>query len=230
MVAHGFSGVDDVFSGERNFFVAFGRKPQPQELVRGLGVDYEIMNTNIKRWSVGSPIQAPLDSLHALLHEHQFAVDEIAKVVVRVSHQGANTVDNRDMPDICMQHMVAVMLVDKTASFAAAHDKPRMQDPRILKARDKIQLVPDTALEAQLPKRIAVVEITFADGSRVSERVEAVRGTAENPMTREEVVAKCRDLLSPVLGAPKSARLIDAVLGLESVKDVRTLRPLLQRS
>jgi len=134
------------------------------------------------------------------------------------------------MPDICMQHMVAVMLVDKTASFAAAHDKPRMQDPRILKAREKVQLVPDAALEAQLPKRIAVVEITFADGSRVSERVEAVRGTAENPMTREEVVAKCRDLLSPVLGAPKSGRLIDAVLGLESVKDVRTLRPLLQRS
>jgi hypothetical protein len=33
-----------------------------------------------------------------------------------------------------------------------------------------------------------------------------------------------------VLGASKSARLIDAVLGLESVKDVRTLRPLLQRS
>ena len=160
----------------------------------------------------------------------QGTADAVRQVMVRVATSEAALVNNRDMPDICMQHMVAVMLVDKTASFAAAHDKPRMQDPRILKAREKIQLVPDAALEALLPKRIAVVEITFADGSRVSERVEAVRGTAENPMTREEVVAKCRDLLSPVLGASKSARLIDAVLGLESVKDVRTLRPLLQRS
>ena len=29
MVAHGFTGVEDVFSGERNFFVAYGRKPDP---------------------------------------------------------------------------------------------------------------------------------------------------------------------------------------------------------
>ena len=27
MVAHGFTGVEDVFSGERNFFVAYGRAP-----------------------------------------------------------------------------------------------------------------------------------------------------------------------------------------------------------
>ena len=39
------------------------------------------------------------------------------------------------MPDICLQHMVAVMLIDKTASFAAAHDKPRMKDPAVLAAR-----------------------------------------------------------------------------------------------
>ena len=34
-----------------------------------------------------------------------------------------------------MQHMVAVMLLDKTASFASAHDKPRMQNPAVLRQR-----------------------------------------------------------------------------------------------
>ena len=63
MVAHGLSGVDDVFSGERSFFVAYGRDPKPEVLVEGLGESYEILRTNIKRWSVGSPIQAPLDCL-----------------------------------------------------------------------------------------------------------------------------------------------------------------------
>ena len=43
--------------------------------------------------------------------------------------------------------------------------------------------------------------MTLTDGTRLTERVDAVRGTAENPMTREEVVAKCRDLMTPVLGA-----------------------------
>ena len=47
-------------------------------------------------------------------------------------------------------------------------------------------------------------------------------------MTREEVVAKARDLLSPILGATKSARLIATVLSIETVTDIRSLRPLLQ--
>jgi len=43
MVAHGFTGLEDVLSGERNFFVAYGRSPDPEELARELGGRYEIM-------------------------------------------------------------------------------------------------------------------------------------------------------------------------------------------
>jgi 2-methylcitrate dehydratase PrpD len=121
------------------------------------------------------------------------------------------------------------MLMDKTASFQAAHDKPRMEDPAILRQRAKIQLVPDEELERRLPRREAIVEITLIDGTHLSEHVEAVRGTAENPMTREEVVAKSRQLMEPVLGAATSTSLIVKVLGLENMKDIRELRPLLQR-
>jgi hypothetical protein len=57
-----------------------------------------------------------------------------------------------------------------------------------------------------------------------------VRGTPENPMSREEVVAKARDLIVPVLGAAKCDALIEKLLSLENVKDIRELRPLLQRA
>ena len=76
---------------------------------------------------------------------------------------------------------------------------------------------------------MAIVEVTLDDGTKLTERVEAVRGTPENPMSREEVVAKARDLIVPVLGASKCDALIAKLLALESVKDVRELRPLLQR-
>jgi hypothetical protein len=46
-------------------------------------------------------------------------------------------------------------------------------------------------------------------------------------MTRDEVVAKSRDLIVPVLGDATCAKLIQKVLGLENVKDIRELRPLL---
>ena len=70
----------------------------------------------------------------------------------------------------------------------------------------------------------------LADGTELSERVRAVRGTADNPMPRDEVVAKCRDLIAPVMGAAKCSELIDRVLALESVGNIQTLRPLLQKS
>src|SRR5205807_8875608 len=117
MVAHGFTGVDDVFAGERNFFVAYGGRPDPAVLAGGLGATYEILNTNIKRWSVGSPIQAPLDSLHDLIRDQQIKAEDVERLVVRVAHQGANTDDTRSMPDISMQHLYAIMLTDSKASL-----------------------------------------------------------------------------------------------------------------
>jgi 2-methylcitrate dehydratase PrpD len=85
-------------------------------------------------------------------------------------------------------------------------------------------------LERLLPKRVAVVEITLADGTRLTERNDTVRGTPEDPMSKEEILAKARDLITPVLGNETCTKLIDKVFGLEQIKDVRELRPLLQRT
>jgi len=166
--------------------------------------------------------------LENLLKKRRFDADQVQKVTVRIATSEANTVNNREMPDICLQHMVAVMLIDKTASFAAAHDIPRMRDSRVLALRAKVQLIPDQDLERLYPKRETLVQVTLNDGTQLNERVEAVRGTPENPMTRAEVVAKCRDLTAPRLGAEKSAQLIEKLLAIENVGNVRELRPLLQ--
>jgi 2-methylcitrate dehydratase PrpD len=126
--------------------------------------------------------------------------------------------------------MVAVMLLDKTATFAAAHDKPRMQDPAVLKERAKVELVFDEELEKLIPKRETIVEVKLTDGTQLTERVEAVRGTSDNPMTRNEVAAKARDLVAPSLGAAKADKLIATVWNIEAVKSVREFRPLLQKA
>ena len=228
MVAHGFTGVDDVFAGERNFFIAYGRKPDPAALARNLGSTYEIMNTNIKRWAVGSPIQAPLDCIRQLMLEHRIHPEDVGKVVVRVAHQGANTVDNRSMPDICMQHMCAIMLIDGTASFASAHDQKRMRDRKVLALRSLIELRGDDALSAAMPSRQGIVEITLRNGRKLTHHSTAVRGSAENPMTRTEVDEKSYDLIAMVTGARRARKLCDTVWRLERFPDVRGLRPLLR--
>jgi 2-methylcitrate dehydratase PrpD len=230
LVQSGWTGVDDILSGSDNFLMAFDPQADPALLIDKLGERYEVVHTNIKKWTVGSPIQAPLDGMEALLKKHNFRAQDVKKVVVRSATQEAVIVDNRTMPDLCLQHMMAVMLVDGTASFRSAHDEKRMHDPAILRERAKVELIADEALDRLLPKRVAIVEVVLADGTHLSERVDAVRGTAENPMSREEIVAKSRDLIGPVLGAATCSALIDRVLKLENVKSIRELRPLLQRA
>jgi 2-methylcitrate dehydratase PrpD len=230
LVQLGWNGVDDVFSGADNFFEAYAPKARPDLLVDALGTRFEVTQTDIKKWTVGTPIQAPLDALVNLRQQRAFEAADVASVTVRLAPTVAAVVDNRDIPDICLQHMVAVMLVDRTASFAAAHDAARMKDATILAERAKVQLVKDETLAQFLPARVAIVEVTLRDGTRLRDRVDAVRGTVRNPMGRAEVVEKARDLIAPVLGAPTAGRLIDAVLAIESLSSVRALRPLLQRA
>jgi 2-methylcitrate dehydratase PrpD len=129
-----------------------------------------------------------------------------------------------------MQHMVAVMLLDKTVTFASAHDKERMQDPPVLRQRAKVEVVADARIDARRPRREAIVELTLADGTLLSEWVRDVRGTAENPMTRDEVVAKARDLITPVLGAAQCSGLIGKLLSLEALSNIRELRASLRKA
>src|SRR5467141_952788 len=236
LIRSGWTGVDDIFSGPDNFFEALAprengvMKADPTQLVEKLGERYEIARTNIKKWTVGSPIQAPLAAPAGFFKQRTFTADDVRKVVVRIASDEANTVSNRDMPDICLQYMVAVMLLDKTATFGSAHDKARMKDPAVMRQRAKVEVVADPRIDARRPKREAIVEVTLADGTQMSEWVRDVRGTADNPMPRDEVVAKARDLITPVLGAANCSILIEKVLALEGVKDIRELRTALQRS
>jgi 2-methylcitrate dehydratase PrpD len=224
----GFTGVNDVFSGRDNFFSAYAPKADPSGLVDGLGERYEVSETIIKKWSTGGPVQSPMDALVDLRKQHSFTANDVSQVVVRLSTSAAPKVDNAQSPDLNLQYLVAVALLDGTLTFRAAHDVARLNDPAVLRLRAKVQVIAEDGLERLLPKRVAVVEVTLNDGTRLSERNDMVRGTPENPMTRDEVIAKARDLIDPVLGDKKGAQLVEKVYALEQTKDISELRPLLQ--
>jgi 2-methylcitrate dehydratase PrpD len=230
LVHRGWTGVQDILTGTDNFFQAFEPAADPAGLVEKLGERFEIMRTNIKKWSVGSPIQAALDGLEALRTEHPFTADQVQGLTVRLASDEANIVNNREIPGICLQHMLAVMLLDKTITFRSAHDTARMKDAEVLRQRAKVQLIKDEELQSLMPLRVAIVDVDLADGKRLNKRVDNVRGTPENPMTREEVVTKAEDLIAPVLGAAGTAKLIERVMSFESIKNVLEIRPLLQRA
>ncbi len=229
LIDMGFTAVDDVFSGPLNFFLGFAPHADPNGLIRDLGRTYEIMECNIKKWCVGSAIQAPLDCLTHLMTQHDLRPEMIQHIEARVGSHAVSIVDNRDMPSICLQHILALMLLDGTVTFDAAHDYDRMRDPAVLRERAKMTFNGDDELAKSRPKRQGIVNLTLVDGRVLSHRILDVRGTAQNPMHRDEVADKFRSLCEPVLGRNKTKQLISKVWALEKLENIHELRPLLQR-
>ena len=228
MVAAGFTGVDDVFSGERNFFQAYAAEPDPARLADGLGQRFEILGTNIKKWSAGSPAQSAIDALLQLMETKGLTAGKVKAITVRLPTGSDRTVDRTPAPDVNIQHLLALLLIDGTLTFRSIHDRGRMDDPAILALRARIEVVPSDELLRARPRRQAIVEVDTNDGERHSHRVVAVRGTADNPMDRAEVEAKARDLMGGVLGRKRSETLIGAIRDLAAAKNMARLRLLWQ--
>ena len=203
MVACGFTGGNDPFHGQHNFFDCYSPKPNRAELVRGLGKDFEIMRAMIKKWTVGSPIQATLDSSLAIRNQYHLTPADIAKVVVTMPDKETKIISNRHMPEICMQHLVALILVDGDVTLKSSHDYARMKDPRVLDVREKIELIPSAEMTRTPPPRQARIDITTRDGRVLSHHTGAVRGTPDNPMSREEVEKKALGLMTEPLARPR---------------------------
>jgi len=228
MVAAGMSGVDDVFSGERHFLDAYAAHPAPEQLSQELGRRFEILATNIKKWPVGSPAQAALDALTALMESGRVGPGDVDSIEVHLPGRSARTVDNAPISNLNLQHLMAMLLVDGALTFESIHAQERMQEPAILSLRRKIVLVESGELAQARPRRQAIVAVRTRDGRSLSKRVFAVRGTADNPMSQAEVEAKALDLIGSVFGARRATAIIRAIASLERLPDIVALRHLWQ--
>jgi 2-methylcitrate dehydratase PrpD len=229
MVASGMTGVDDPLSGDKNLFTALGGpKPQPAEFTADLGKHFEIIETSIKKWCVGSPLQSVLDCVAELLKDPEVRAGKVKRIVVDMPADRLHIVDNKTIPDICLQHLVALMIVDGGAGFDSVHDFARMTDPKVLAIRKLVEAVPNQELVTAVPARQAIVRIETADGRSLSHRTYEVRGTPGNPMDQSEVDAKALDLMAPILGEGRAKELIAAIGNLDRFGPVSGLRRLLQ--
>jgi 2-methylcitrate dehydratase PrpD len=227
-VEAGFSAEHDIFSGEDNFLDVFC--PSANELgglVDTLGHDYEIMLTNIKKYPVGSPIQAAAEALASLIDEHRIVVESVRQIDVHLPPEIALLVDNRAMPNINCQYAMAVLLLDRELTFDALHSYDRMSDVSVKAIQKRVNLIPDKSFVNMERRRPATVKVHLNDGDTLQRHVPAVRGTPDNPMSQPEVESKSVNLLSAVLGAAKAHQLVEEIWTLERLRSIRSLRPLL---
>lgn len=227
MVEAGLTGVADVLDGRHNLLNALSTAPKPDAMLDGLGSRFFVTETAIKTYSVGYPIQSPLDATLTLRRQYGLTPETVRRILVKLPTDAVGIVGSSAMPDVSCQHLVALALVKGAVSFADSHDAGLMHDPAIAAERAKVELAGDPALMDPAAPRGAIVTITLADGRTVEHHTRHPPGTKENPLSTEAVNAKARDLMAPVLGPDKTDRLIAQVNALEAVADMRDLRALL---
>ena len=96
---------------------------------------------------------------------------------------------------------------------------------------DKVKVVANQEFEQLFPKfQPSQVTITTAGGKSFTKRVDVPKGDPRDPMTAEEIGVKFHALGDGVIGKGACDKLAAAVLGMESIGNVRELTRLTVRA
>jgi 2-methylcitrate dehydratase PrpD len=226
MVEAGMTGTPNVLDGAHNLFIAGSTRPNPQAMVAGLGSRFYVSETAIKAFSVGYPCQSVLDALLSLREQHGLGPDNVRSILVKLPTDAVGIVGHSAMPDVNCQYLAALALVKGAVTFADSHSESLMNAPEILRVRQKVRLVADAALMDPKAPRGAIVQVTMLDGHQVVHHTKYPPGSVQNPLSIEALTAKARDLMEPVLGKTRTSGLIRRLNQLETVDEIRRLRPL----
>ena len=140
----------DVLEGDQGIIKTYA-PCDPAKILGELGQRFTITSCLIKKYPVGSPMMETVDATLALLAKQPIPPEQIDKIIVRIPESGARTVNNRHMPDVNVQYMVAAILLEGKLSFELAHDYERFQNSRVLALKEKVQLIGDAELHSAPP-------------------------------------------------------------------------------
>jgi 2-methylcitrate dehydratase PrpD len=210
LVADGLPGMKAVFDGDPGFLRVLSADPDTHQLTRPWRAPFAIEETNFKRYSVGSPAQAPVEAAERLAG--QLAGREVESIRIFLPPETVHVVEREGSPNLNVRYLVAVTLLNGRLTFASAHDEGALEDPAAQGLMRRARVLP---LEELAGDRGGVLELTLASGETMSCRVDRALGTAGAPLSEAAVLEKAEDLLSPTLGGDGATAVIDAALGLD---------------
>lgn len=248
MARENYTGIEQVFETPYGGFLScFGDgakvepKTLPEELVKGLGSDWELQNIKVKLHAAMAVLHCPIDCVAALQEEKpdRFRAEDLSRIEhVRVEvskpafeHGGWKARPDKPLSSVgaqmSIQYAVAAQLVDRQVlmdQFGAA----KLNRPQIRELMAKT----DPVHEAEFDRSPATtwrtsVTIRFADGAEVSTSLNAAKGI-EPEASEQDIVSKWRSLVSGILGEETRDKIESAVLRLETFEDVKELVKMLR--
>lgn len=235
MVRAGFTGVPDILDAKPSLFDAFGTGGSRERLRTALSRGPNARNVDIKSYPVGMPIQAAVQAMEELLESHQPNAEQVERVRCWIHPDKVHVVNRRAMPNINLQHLLALMLVDGRLTFTSAHDYDRLTDPQVRALASRVELLPDEALrqtdvdERGHSSRAARVSVTLKTGQTVQASVPVARGSRLDPISWPQLERKAAAMFVDLpAGDQLVGELADQVRRLEEARDLTATGRLLR--
>jgi 2-methylcitrate dehydratase PrpD len=234
----GTTGPVAVFEGRFGLFASHLQdKSVPLALERitaGLGEKWESQHASFKPFPAAHVIHPYLDALLRLRSQHRIDPANVREIVVPVASFIVGIVcepvaekrrPNSDSHGrVSMQYSLAEAMVLGSLG-KDAYQPASLKRPDILRLADAVSYRVDPSFPG--PERFkGAVQVIMQDGTVYEAVEEHNRGSAENPMTHDELVGKFERNAETVLDAARRQRLIDAVMDLENASDASVLMDL----
>lgn len=224
----GFTGPPDILDHEQSLFTICGSDTDADEIVDGLGTEFEITNNTLKAFACAGWRNPIVEAAIAMTAEHAVHPDEVESVAVW-AWEGVSHLPNYAEPTTGLetkfsaQYAAAVALVDRAGGVAQFSDA-RVADPIIaaLTRKTTLGFAPD------LSKYQIRLEVTMSDGRVLQEFVPVQKGDHSNPLSWDELLVKFRANASAVLPADNIEPLADLLRDIDAVPNVSEITRLLR--
>lgn len=236
LARRGFTGITNVLeAGYGGYLGSYSSAPDAGRLTDGLGIDWEAGKVGYKPYASVTSIHAAQDALRAICREDGLMADDIARIRVGVSTMThvhcawpyrAQGVTAAQMN---LFYGLAAIAVDGDA-FVAQYREDRLGDPRLLALIGRMEAHADPEIDAMGPayRHAARVEVHTRDGAMRRRDILQRRGSPENPLSHDEVVAKFHLIATEVISDARARDIVSQVEALDDMPDAAALLTLLE--
>lgn len=237
LAQRGFKGPRRTFEGRYSLYNLYANtvKPDLPRATAGLGEEWEILNTDYKPYPCGHISHPYMDCALKLKREQGVKPEEIESIELRVPTAGVailcEPAEDKRRPKssyaarFSLPYAVGAVLVWGKAGIEEFSDA-KIDDPAVLALCDRTRYVVDDTLP--FPQSFpGWLFITMKDGRRLEARMDASRGSRENPMSDADVHGKFEANAARALPGAQVRRLWDEGLRLDGAADIRNFTQLL---
>lgn len=234
MARHGFFGPRDPYLGRFGLYALHtrdGREIDPSVLDGELGQSWEMMNIAFKPYPACHMTHAFADAALALKRKHGFVADDIKHITCRIHENEMPVVcepeANKKRPQnaydaqFSVHYVVSASLLRDQFGLAELDDAA-IRDTQILNLCERVSYAPDP--QSAYPSYFSgAVDIELNDGTVLSQREQMNRGSAENPLSNDDIENKFMANACMAIPDAQARELKDVIMSLEAEPDLNTL-------